>query len=127
MSEKGQLCSLDHRHGIFDLEECKIAANETNSKFKDARHRPLYPKGCYYLTQNNNIYFNTDTAGQANRATRQVCKQEGKSSFYFPFTPSGFSETNLLEKSHTSLFIFQKRIFPLYVARALLWNHEQLR
>ena len=81
MSNKGRLCSFDHRSGVFELEECKIAANETQYKFKDARHRPNSPKGCYFYPYNNFIYFNTDTSGQAHRDQKQVCKQLGKSIF----------------------------------------------
>ena len=81
MSEKGQLCSLDHRHGIFDLEECKIAANETQYKFRDARLRPQYPKGCYFYPRWNTTYFNTDSVGQTHGSIKQVCKQEGINKF----------------------------------------------
>ena len=61
MSEKGQLCSFDHRGGIFGLEECKIAANKTQYQFRDARHRSQFPKGCYFYPNDEylGMYYGT--------------------------------------------------------------------
>ena len=80
MSGKNRLCSYDRKQAIENAEDCKAAANSFHGKsFKDSRNKPMYPKGCYFLVSNGNIYFNTDSTGSKSRHAEQICKGENKS------------------------------------------------
>ena len=75
-SEKTVCNPKDHGQPISDVDECKQAALSLKKQFKDSRRRSGFPKGCYFLRDNANIYFNTHSVGRESRTSEQVCKFE---------------------------------------------------
>ena len=82
MSGVSKHCS-DHQQQMIDNEdECRIAANSFPENYKNSRNKSMYPKGCYVLRDNNNIYFNTHSTGSKSSRAEQICK--GKKCFILP-------------------------------------------
>ena len=79
MSETTRLCS-GNRQNVDNTEECKFAGKKLGYEFanKGVRERESFPKGCYYLRQNRNIYFNTHSTGKSSPVAKQICKMKGK-------------------------------------------------
>ena len=85
MSGTNKLCKCSDKHScnprnfdqpIHDVDECKQAALSIGKKFKDSRNRPGFPKGCYFLRDNDQMYFNTNSVGRKSTNAEQVCKFE---------------------------------------------------
>ena len=75
-SDKTFCNTKHHVQPIYDEDECKQAALSIEKRFKDSRQRAGFPKGCYFLRVNSNIYFNTHSVGRESRDSEQVCKSE---------------------------------------------------
>ena len=61
--------------------ECEAyASRESSMTWNRVDSWYNYPKGCFWQTENNNVYYNTHTrgAGISRPATRPVCKASGK-------------------------------------------------
>ena len=85
MSGSNELCKCSentvcnpkhHGHPIYDVDECIQAALSLEKQFKDSRNRGGFPKGCYFLRDNGNMYFNTHSVGRKSANSEQVCKFE---------------------------------------------------
>ena len=76
------VCNPKHGQPIDDVDECRQAAlsfqfqESFKFKFKDSRFRSMYPRGCYFLRDNGNIYFNTHYQGRKSANSEQICKFE---------------------------------------------------
>ena len=77
MSTTNQLC-FGNRPNVDNVEECKFAGKKLGYAFKDTRKKEMFPVGCYYLLENNNIYFNSHSIGKSSSIAKQICKMEGK-------------------------------------------------
>ena len=72
-----QVCDTRHHdQPIYDVEECKRAALSLGEIFKDSRNKAGFPKGCYFLRDNDRIYFNINKVGRKSLTAEQVCKFE---------------------------------------------------
>ena len=63
--------------------ECEDYANKYSSLTWDREDSwPAYPKGCFWQTENNRVYFNNhaEGAGISSPATKPVCKKSLPSS-----------------------------------------------
>ena len=79
MSGRNQLCTR-HLQGVMDLEECKKAAKMMAYVFIEPRNRTKFPPGCYFLNENENVYFNTHKNwpyGRKSYLAEQICKVKG--------------------------------------------------
>ena len=79
MSGINRLCS-HHLRAVTDEEECKKAAKMMAYVFIEPRNRTTFPPGCYFLNENENIYFNTygkSPFGRISKDAEQVCKSKG--------------------------------------------------
>ena len=101
MSGKNLLCS--HGQHIGEQQECEEAAKYLQLRFKDARNKNMFPKGCYFLHQTTRMYFNTHAWGKAEEKAEQICKSEKTQgmkifipSFKFHFTIDILSQANFI-------------------------------
>ena len=78
MSFENRLCADDERQRINEAKECELAATQMKIKFVEKRSRKGLPKGCYFLIENDLIYFNTHLSGSKSTIAQQVCKGIGK-------------------------------------------------
>ena len=79
MSGTNELCSFNKK-GVNDLEECKMAATKMAYVFQEARDRGMMPPGCYFLPENEKVYFNTHNNypyGRKSRVAKQICESKG--------------------------------------------------
>jgi len=61
----------------FTATECEDLANDSKMTWDSVNSRSDFPKGCYWQTENDHIYFNTHASGkgQSKPATRPICKK----------------------------------------------------
>ena len=62
---------------IDEEEECKLATKKLEKDYVNARSNKGFPKGCYFLHDNNKAYFNTHKTGSKAKNAEQICKLEG--------------------------------------------------
>ena len=79
MSGKNRLCSR-HNKGVTKLEECKMVAKIKAYIFSAKRDTETRPPGCYFLNENEQVYFNTRKNypyGRKSYVAEQICKSKG--------------------------------------------------
>lgn len=79
LSGKNRLCTR-HLHAVTDMEECKMAAKKMAYKFVEPQNRAMFPPGCYFLNENEQVYFNTHEHypyGRKSMDAEQICKSKG--------------------------------------------------
>ena len=80
MSGKDQLCR--DNQSIDDMNACKKAATFLGKQFKESINRRIFPKGCYLILFNDNVYFNTHSNGRKSNDAEQICKVEPLKGMY---------------------------------------------
>ena len=80
LSRPNKLCE-DEQDGyetLETLEDCKMASNYLPKQFAGEVVETLYPKGCYLLTYENKVYYNSHVSGNRNFNARHICRAKGK-------------------------------------------------
>ena len=80
LARPNKLCSDDQNgyETLESLEECKMAANYLPKSFAEEQTSSRYPKGCYFSTIDNQVYYNSHSTGDKDFNARPICRAKGK-------------------------------------------------
>jgi len=97
----------------FTATECEDLANDSKSAWSGVHSMSNFPKGCYWKTDTDDIYFNTHATGRGQSKSRPVCKQTTyKGGAKEPSTVSscGSSQTKIYTSNGGSLCKDERQI-----------------
>ena len=80
LARPNKLCSDDQNgyETLESLEECKMAANYLPKPFAEEQSSSRFPKGCYFSTIDNQVYYNSHSTGDKDFNARPICRAKGK-------------------------------------------------
>lgn len=85
LARPNKLCSDDQNgyETLESLEECKMAANYLPKSFAEEQTSSRYPKGCYFSTIDNQVYYNSHSTGDKDFNARPICRAKGKEKIFW--------------------------------------------
>ena len=100
LARPNKLCSDDQNgyETLESLEECKMAANYLPKSFAEEQSSSRFPKGCYFSTIDNQVYYNSHSTGDKDFNARPICRAKGKEKILWYRTNQGLSLYTLVNK-----------------------------
>ena len=98
LARPNKLCSDDQNgyETLESLEECKMAANYLPKSFAEEQSSSRFPKGCYFSTIDNQVYYNSHSTGDKDFNARPICRAKGKEKILWYSRNIGYPRNTIL-------------------------------